>query len=185
MCNFYIMYYTANDGRSLYTNECWQNAPRSLIYPHLPSLTKPTVPPTATPTTVPIVTTEQETSDMEDNYECPKPVPPGSSDSHCDNATATTPIPVLPTTNSIPKLEPNSPESVDQTSSTTMVPSHPFSEGGNSLKSSPVGLVLDGDWALNGIDIPGMTLGQVSAVAVDKEGAVHILHRGSVVWDYR
>ena len=176
------MYYTTNDGRSLYTNECWQIAPRSLIYPQLPSLTVPTAPPTATPTTVPVISTEREASEEEDGYECLKPVPPGSSDSRCVNATVTTPIPVLPTSNPIPKIEPNSPQPVDQTSSTT--PSNPFFEGGNSLESIPLGLVPAEDWALNGIDIPGVTLGQVSAVAVDKEGAVHILHRGPVVWDY-
>lgn len=184
MCNFYIMYYTANDGRSLYSNDCWQIAPRSLIYPQLPSLTVPTAPPTATPTTTPIVSTERETSDEEDSYECPKPVPPGSSDSRCVNATITTPIPVLPATDPIPEVEPNSSESVEQTSSTTSVPSNPFFEASDSLKSNSLGLVPAEDWALNGIDIPGVTLGQVSAVAVDKEGAVHVLHRGPAVWDY-
>ena len=184
MCNFYIMYYTTNDGRSLYSNECWESAPRSLIYPQLPSLTTPTVPPTVAPTTAPVVTTEIESNEEEDTYECPKPVPPGSSDSRCVNITATTPIPVQPATDPIPKIETNSPESFDQSSSTTLVPSHPFFEGGNSLSSNHLGLVPAEDWALNGINIPGVTLGQVSAVAVDKEGAVHILHRGPVVWDY-
>ena len=44
-------------------------------------------------------------------------------------------------------------------------------------------LVPAEDWPLNGVSIPGIALGQVSAVAVDHEGFVHILHRGPVVWD--
>ena len=184
MCNFYIMYYTGNDGRSLYSNECWRSAPSSLVYPQLPSLTTPTVPPTATPTTAPIISTEIESSEKEDGYECPKPIPPGSGNSRCINNTATTPIPVPPTTTQIPSTSFNSPEPVDQTGHTTMVPSNPYFERGNNLESKPLGMVAAEDWALNGIDIPGMTLGQVSAVAVDREGSVHILHRGPVIWDF-
>ena len=33
MCNFYIMYYTKNNGRSLSTDSCWDDAPRSMVYP--------------------------------------------------------------------------------------------------------------------------------------------------------
>ena len=38
MCNFYIMYYTANDGHSLIEDDCWNIAPKSVHYPPLPVL---------------------------------------------------------------------------------------------------------------------------------------------------
>ena len=179
MCNFYIMYYTRNDGQTLYSESCWQPATRSLVYPELPSLTTPTV----TPTTEPIVMTDvvSESTEEEDNYECPKAIPPnGSGSSRCINATTTTttsPIPVLPT--AIPNIGSETTESNPHTSH------NPFFEGADNTGSKPLGMVPAEDWTLNGIDIPGMTLGQVSAVAVDKNGFVHILHRGPVVWDYR
>ena len=186
------MYYTENDGRKLYSNECWQNAPRSLIYPPRPSLTTPT----ATPTTEPPTSTESSgDSDNghkeEDNYECSKPIPPGTSNSRCVNTTTTTTtttttghIPVPPTT--IPIREPYH-ETPPTTPTPTSPPSlsTPFFEGGSDTKFESLGLVPAEDWPLNGVDIPGITLGQVSAVAVDKEGHVHVLHRGPVVWDFR
>ena len=50
----------------------------------------------------------------------------------------------------------------------------------------PLGtLVQAEDWALNGFPIPQSTLGQLSAVAVDPHGDLHVLHRGPVVWDVR
>ena len=167
MCNFYIMYYTSNDGRELYSKECWMAATKSLVYPRLPSLTTPTVPP--------IVTTEDSVG--EDTYECPKPIPPNSGNSRCINNTATTsPIPVPHSTTQIPNTGSTTPEP-------TLNPVH-FFEGGDDIVSTSLELVQAEDWLLNGVDIPGVTLGQVSAVAVDKEGSVHILHRGPVVWDY-
>lgn len=33
MCNFYFMYFTKNDGKSLYEEECWSSPPRSLHFP--------------------------------------------------------------------------------------------------------------------------------------------------------
>ena len=182
MCNFYIMYYTENDGRRLYSNECWQNAPRSLIYPPLPSLTTPT----ATPTTEPALSTESANSGNGhkevDNYECPTPIPPGASNGHCVNITTTTShIPVPPTT--IPIREPD--HQTSHNTPTNPSPSTPFYEGGSDAEFESLGLVPAEDWPLNGVDIPGITLGQVSAVAVDKEGHVHVLHRGPVVWDFR
>jgi hypothetical protein len=195
MCNFYIMYYTENDGRRLYSNECWQNAPRSLVYPPLPSLTTPTAPPAAPPTTTtgPALTTESVDSDdgneKVDNYECSKPIPPGTSISRCINnittttttATTTSHIPVPPTT--IPIREPD--HQTPSNTATSPSPSTPFYEGGSDVQFESLGLVPAEDWPLNGVDIPGITLGQVSAVAVDKEGHVHVLHRGHVVWDFR
>ena len=186
MCNFYIMYYTENDGRSLYSNECWQNAPRTLVYPPLPSLTTPTAP----PTTGPAVSTESVDSnnghEEVDNYECPKPIPPGTSNDRCINtttipSTTTSHIPIPPTT--IPIREPY--HQTPPTTTTNPSPSTPFYEGGSDAKFESLGLVPAEDWPLNGVDIPGVTLGQVSAVAVDKEGHVHVLHRGPVVWDFR
>lgn len=190
MCNFYIMYYTENDGRVLYSNECWEDAPRSLVYPPLPSLTAPT----ATPTTPPALSTESADGDNEheeeDSYECPKPIPPGTSNSRCVNitnsaattttTTTTSHIPNPATTFPIPELDRQTPRSTP----TDPSPSTPFYEGGSDTEFESLGLVPAEDWPLNGVDIPGMTLGQVSAVAVDKEGHVHVLHRGPVVWDY-
>ena len=41
MCNFYIMYYMDNNGRSLVDDDCWETPPRSLVYPDtLPPLPK-------------------------------------------------------------------------------------------------------------------------------------------------
>ena len=190
MCNFYIMYYTENDGRKLYSNECWQNAPRSLIYPPLPSLTTPT----ATPTTESPISTESSAGgdngheEEVDNYECSKPIPPGTSNSHCVNTTTTTTtttghIPVPTTT--IPIREPYHQTPPPNASTTPPSPSTPFYEGGSDTEFESLGLVPAEDWPLNGVDIPGITLGQVSAVAVDKEGHVHVLHRGPIVWDFR
>ena len=143
-------------------------ATKSLVYPQLPSLTTPTAPPTTT----------TEVSEKEDTYECPKPIPPNSADSRCINTTATT-SPIPRSTTQIPDT--------DSTTTTTAEPaSNPihFFEGGDDVVSTSLELVQSEDWLLNGVDIPGVTLGQVSAVAVDKEGSVHILHRGPVVWDY-
>ena len=190
------MYYTENDGSRLYSTECWQSAPLTLVYPPLPSLTTPT----ATPTTVPALTTESIDSDHgheeEDNYECPKSIPPGISNGRCVNTTTSTtttsPIPIPTTTIAIPKTGSKTPEpdhqtplSNDHNTPTNPSPSTPFYEGGSDTEFESLGLVPAEDWPLNGIDIPGMTLGQVSAVAVDKEGHVHVLHRGTVVWDFR
>ena len=50
-------------------------------------------------------------------------------------------------------------------------------------------LVLDKGWALNGLSgdetkaVLGVALGQVSAVALDAQGNLHVLHRGSHIWD--
>ena len=38
MCNFYIMYHTENDGRSLATDDCWSAATKSIHFPPLPVL---------------------------------------------------------------------------------------------------------------------------------------------------
>ena len=195
MCNFYIMYYTENDGRSLYSNDCWQSAPRNLVYPRLPSLTTPPATPTTTPT-VSITTTDGGSNDHEhddeDNYECPKPLPPGSGNSRCVNTTTTTPIPVPPTPIQTPKTGSKTPVTVQTPMSSTHgdTPTNPsphsrFFEGDSDIEFESVGLVPAENWPLNGVDIPGVTLGQVSAVAVDKDGSVHILHRGPVVWNYR
>ncbi len=181
------MYYTENDGRVLYSDECWEDAPRSLIYPPLPSLTTPA----ATATTAPPVSTESADSnnghEEEDSYECPKPIPPGTSNGRCVNitnsaaTTTTSHILIPPTTIPIPELDHQTPRSTP----TDPSPSTPFYEGGSDAEFESLGLVPAEDWPLNGVDIPGMTLGQVSAVAVDKEGHVHVLHRGPVVWDFR
>ena len=142
------MYYTANNGRALNSDDCWDR-PHGLTYPS-------TLPP------LPILISssephhhhgmggnEEEEEDKDDDYKCPNSVPPGDP-SRC-------PVPTTPP---------------------------PFIEGVASPAPSLLGLAQAEDWALNEVSIPGRTLGQVSAVAVDSDGNVHILHRGSVVWDY-
>ena len=56
---------------------------------------------------------------------------------------------------------------------------------------TPPTLEMAADWILNGLEGPrtspilSVGLGQVSAVEVDRNGDVLVLHRGSRVWDYR
>ena len=149
------MYYTENDKRQLSSNNCWNPAPSSLRYPTLPSL-----PP---PTHIHHHDNEEHESAkgnradaQQDDYICPRPIPPG-------------PPQVCNTT----------------TTTTAQTPQRPFFEGeANSSESQTrTKWVPAEDWPLNGVTFPGLVLGQVSAVAVDGKGNVHVLHRGPVVWD--
>lgn len=191
------MYYTANNGRSLRSDTCWYHPPPGLRYPdHLPPL--------------PAVTTPVEEDhdhdhhhdggsnegdghhdhdhhrdggsnegdghhEQEDEYICPKTIPPGDP-SLCPKPTPQIPIPTTP------------PITTGGYSTTHEVAPHsnsvPFFEGTGNQEPVDLGLVQAENWALNDVSIPGSTLGQVAAVAVDNEGNVHILHRGQVVWDY-
>ncbi len=53
------------------------------------------------------------------------------------------------------------------------------------MSPPPGTLVQAEDWALNGFPIPATSLGQLSAVAIDPHGDLHVLHRGPIVWDIR
>ena len=184
MCNFYIMYYTANDGHGLRRDTCWDRAPHGLRYPdHLPPL--PAI-------TSPVEEDHDHThhhdggnnegvgnkegDDEEDEYICPKTIPPGNP-SLCPKPTPQIPIPTNPSTTTD-----SSWITREEVSPSTGVP---FFEGVGNQQPVDLGLVQAENWVLNDVSIPGTTLGQVSAVAVDNEGNVHILHRGHVVWDYR
>ena len=161
------MYYTLNTDHSLELDECWSPAPKSFQYPTLPKL-----PPSSqtTPTHDHGHTHMHEEhgkpkENEEDEYLCPQSVPPG-----------------LP--NKCLEQVPDS--TTNEASESTTTPEHPSTitvEEGEVSNFAELGLVPAEDWELNGVDIPGMALGQVSAVAVDKDGAVHILHRGPVTWD--
>ena len=157
MCNFYVMYYTENDKRQLNSNSCWDPAPSWLHYPTLPTL-----PPPAHihhhDNKEHESTREGKADVQDDDYMCPKSVPPGPP--HVCNTTSTA-------------------------TTTTQTPQQPFFEGEASPSASQTSTnwVPAEDWPLNGVTFPGLVLGQVSAVAVDKEGCVHVLHRGPVVWD--
>ena len=188
MCNFYIMYHTENDGRSLTYEDCWDPAPSHVHYPPLPVLppshhhhdhsmmpggpdppiehTHPT-PNTARPSDVITPPT------VPDDYVCPSPVPPGAS-SRCPE-TKPTVRPSTPTTEKGGEGNTGS-EGEDGVSHTDMI-----------------NLVPAKDWPYNGVDSPkvevktgrGGALGQVTSVAVVADGSVLVLHRGPRIWDYK
>ena len=197
MCNFYIMYYTENDGHHLSHDSCWSPAPSSLHYPTLPSLPPPTH----------IHHHENvdeggEDGQQDDNYICASPVPPGPPPRICRpvttptnttpslSASSSSPPSTPPPSTPPPSIPPPSTPPPNTPPPTTAVQETPgqFFEG-KASPPSPEGsqtgaeLVPAEDWPLNGVSIPGIALGQVSAVAVDHKGFVHILHRGPVVWD--
>ncbi|XP_064390589.1 peptidyl-glycine alpha-amidating monooxygenase-like isoform X2 [Halichondria panicea] len=157
MCNFYIMYYTANNGRGLYADDCW-DPPRGLTYPStLPPL--PVLVSSSEPHHHHSMGGDKDEEDKDDDYKCPVSVPPGNP-SRC-------PVPTTAPPTTHPPITPP-----------------PFIEGVAAPPPTLLGLAQAEDWALNKVSIPGRTLGQVSAVAADGDGNVHILHRGSVKWDY-
>ncbi len=213
MCNFYIMYYTANNGKPMTNTECWYAA-RRMNFPEIPPLPASTssaaghhehthveeegegegenqkdmikqletvlnllssAGPT-TPDNEEDKATEEkakETSDEEeDDYICPTPVPPGPPSS-CSPRASPTPTVAIETGD----------KGDDKDSF--------FEAEDKAHPDSTLNLVLSEDWLLNGIRNPvfeakpwPIALGQASAVAVDKDGFVHVLHRGARVWDY-
>lgn len=236
MCNFYIMYYTLNDGNRLTSDECWEEAPPSLTFPklHIPAANSSLVhnhntsgAPSGTSKGGGVDSlssgnqnsSEDGNSDVEENddYVCPSPVPPGPP-SQCrtpEFPTTVTPTGGLdgkvsskPTESSHPPtLAPseisNTPEKPSSATGTMNEPQQvtkrPFFEGEDNSDSNEnrklesellaelQGLALAEDWPLNGVSSPviqGITLGQVSGVTVDRQGFVHILHRGTAVWGY-
>lgn len=78
----------------------------------------------------------------------------------------------------------------DEPADTPPTPPSPSNYGGLPTMTPPP-LELASDWFLNGLEgdatkhILSVGLGQVSGVAVDGNGDVYILHRGSRVWDLR
>lgn len=139
----------------------------------------------------------------EDTYKCPKPIPPGPP-SLCPKLDPTSSILSASPSLHPPRLSP-SPSTTPLSGSDVSTPTgsvetpttqHPFIEGEDGHTEAPPkvgvappsGLVPAGDWSLGGMSSPvigGTRLGQVSAVAVDGEGHVHVLHRGPRVWDSR
>ena len=121
MCNFYIMYYMANDNQDLDVDMCGIGTWDTPIHP--PPLDTVTTQSPTTPTTTPPTT------------------PPRNEVDH----------------------------------------------GGDTVPM----LQMSADWMLSGLEgeetspILSVGLGQVSAVEVDHNGNVLILHRGSRGWDYR
>ncbi len=235
MCNYYIMYYTANDGESLKNTECWY-APQNLRFPEIPPLPLATINHSMVEehehqhthtegeeegeeeeeedqaktifeeleTMLSALSSKQPASEGEDgkelegeeknaeknseeeeegkvveeeeDYICPNPIPPGPP-SLCTPQVSPTPTPA------------DGEEAVGKEGDG---PKTPFFEAEDNITSnSDRNLVLSEDWILNGISNPifnpktwPVALGQASAVAVDKEGYIHVLHRGARVWDY-
>ena len=205
------MYYTANDGKSLTEDECWSPASKTLHFPDVPIPesssghhhhhhgNSDTMPGgqgeggggSPDPDSVDDTHKEDlvaggdkmEEEETEDIYMCPKSVAPGPP-SLCP--------PLHPTSIASPSLplpQPSPPPTVATTR-------RPFFEGedthGDVLSEVGVapslGLSLAADWSLNGVSSPRLgqvQLGQVTAVAVDAQGHVHVLHRGPHVWDSR
>ena len=153
MCNFYIMYFTKNDGKHLYQDYCWSKPPTSLHFP----------------AKLPPLPVRHAASDDDDDEEHRHSHSHSHSHSHAQLPASTT---QLPTTQTPP--------------TTDFIP--PLTSKPKPGKVSPPGrhkLVLSEDWPLNGVDIPDAAMGQVSAVAVDTKGGVHVLHRGPVTWDFK
>ena len=159
MCNFYIMYFTKNDGKRLYQDDCWSNPPRSLRFPaNLPPLLSHTTP------------TDIEEEDLHSH-----------SHGHTHQTMIHTgrPSSALPTDSSemlnIPKssVMPKS----DEVTTVPKLSGEPSHSGRQ--------LFLAEDWPLNNLVLPDNAVGQVSAAAIDAEGTLHVLHRGPVTWDFK
>lgn len=168
MCNFYIMYYTTNDGIQLADTSCWGPPPSWL---HFPS-NLPPLPTAATPTDEEEVDgAHSHNTDMEDHHPHPSSLitlPPSLPPE------TTPPLPPpreLPSPGELPPSREVTPPRELPPPATTVVP------------PAPDDLVQAEDWPLNGFPIPTQTLGQITAVAIDGAGDVHILHRGPVTWD--
>ena len=120
MCNFYLMYYTANTGAHTFDNDCLVDKESGPAVPFPPAVAQASTPPT-----------------------------------------------------------PPSPASMVN------------GEGEGHHVMTPPPLELASDWYLNGLEgdaakhFLSFTLGQVSGVAVDGNGDVYVLHRGSRVWGPR
>lgn len=143
MCNFYIMYFTENDGQALYQQDCWSSPPRTLHFP----------------AKLPPLPSHHASGESEEEGQ--------HHHSHTHQTThASTPSRATTTHFEEPFTLP--------------VPS--ASDSSRSHVSHQK-LFPSEDWPLNGMNIPDAAMGQVSAVAIDADGDVHVLHRGPVTWD--
>lgn len=162
MCNYYLMYYTENDNRKLTKDSCWSSPPRTLHFPaELPPL--------------PVSSSQHHHHGMEPvhshHMETPPPVVTPPPPAVTPPPPAVTPPP--------PVVTPPPPAQV------STVPRTVAAATTTTTTIAPVGtLVQSEDWPLNGFPIPAAMLGQVTAVAIDGAGQLHMLHRGPVVWDY-
>lgn len=180
MCNFYVMYHTKNDERSLTRSDCWETAPSHIHFPPLPTLPpshgmqhhhhdhssmggganeeieiiEPITSFDDKTTSSSLPDDENRVQDEDGDYMCPSPIPPGPASQCMKNGNG---------------------DSVD----------------GDDITS--LDIALDDKWPYNGIDYPqfdivtGMVgaLGQMTSVAIATDGSVYILHRGPRVWDAR
>lgn len=174
MCNFYIMYYTSNDDISLISNYCWAPPPSRLRFPALPPL-----PVAATPSQEEEEEGTHSHSDMGDHkglHPHLRPVSPGLAP---------------PTTPLLPRKQLSVTTTVSPPPIATTVAPPPIAATvapppiTTTLPPAVGTLVQAEDWPLNGFPIPTQTLGQITAVAIDSAGDVHILHRGPVTWNSR
>ena len=127
MSNFYFMYYTANNDVPLNNQECWSEAPPTLIYPESDGI-------------LPL-------HEAHHNH------------THVDNAHT---------------------EHMDHASTNMTAP------GSHSNKETTPTPQIDDSWPYNnGFNNPiaGITIGQISAVDVDDDNNVYILHRSNVLWE--
>ena len=200
MCNFYLMYYTENDGRLLTEANCWEDAPSAVHFPPLPRLPPshgpahhdhPDHSPMGSEGDLEIIESvddaitspdDDTTSSIppgvgEDDYICPSPVPPGPVPSQCQQNG---------NENDGMKNGNNRMENGDED-----LKSGNGKEDLEDVVSWDIDLA--GDWPFNGVDYPqvdsdtgmGGALGQVTSVAVTKDGSVFVLHRGPRAWEPR
>ena len=194
MCNFYIMYYMVNNGQSLIADDCWNQAPSAFRFPelHVPE---------------PVLGNGIET-EADHNPDHTEHDAGNGDETAVDNILSEIHDIVdeidgeSPTTKAPPLVKVTHPPApITKTPPQDSTPAErlsnwPFFEGGDRFESDQTGSVESGrdfrlelaeDWPLNGLsspDVGGITLGQVTAVAVDHAGFVHIFHRGPTVWDY-
>ena len=188
MCNFYIMYYTsASDINKLNTDECWESAP-TLSFPssayHLQTHSHPTIIPTEFHTTNKQAESTGETRG-----------PHITTTTQTTQATIQTESQPIIQTETQPTIKTETQPTIQtETQSTETITTQTTSHPPTSpplllLNSSSTMFVPAEDWPstrgnLGGASIlGGVTLGQVSAVAVDRIGNVYVLHRASRVWD--
>lgn len=176
MCNFYIMYYTLNNVRRLAYDRCWSKPPNDMHFPaKLPPLPSYATPPPdhvggeQGETRIPNSGSDANSSTGSDSSMGPDSGnrPYSDSGTGADSSTGS-----------------NSDSSTGFDSNSGTLPAPSVSVLPVIPPRSGPGLVLSEDWPLNGIAIPEIALGQVTAAAIDAAGDLHILHRGHVTWDY-
>ena len=137
MCNFYLMYYTDNNGVGMQEDECWNKAPHSLIFPD----------------SDPVLPTHGASFGSHNHTHHSHTHIPDHNDEPVE---VTDGVPVAMDTTVIPRYWPL--PVVDQ--------SWPFNNGFNKY-------------------VEEFSLDQITAIDVDEEGNLHILHRAGRKWDLR